>query len=454
MQDGMAHLLADLTGEALPSPEKLDGIDLEIGRDQAALGYSQLNELLLLAGLDRVHESFFSFLLTGTTEYDPGSGFRSLEQLAEGVTRFRKLALMQFGNVKFAFKTLSTDPDELWGAIADGNPIDESHFMSRHDPVLPLESIAPADAYLTGYLVERDIMRRLDDPADVEAVALKAQRDAVVAKSIRNQEAYYASDHMDVYVATSMREKHEFVAVQVLAKEIFEDPQLKPLKLRWFNPTQALCADRIDKGLAEALMLKRASCTIYLAQATDTLGKDSELASTLAQGKPVIAYVPEVSEEYFASHLRTIMECDPEKSENEILLDELLVSAPSTAWKDPEVQEWVRSSKEALPTGKIRKRLFGAFKALYDKRANTLRDNHPLGIQVNLATGVANGVLVARTPGECARLVRGLLTRTLQFDLEATDRHTLLKEVGSGSIFRVMTKDPMLTNTFWNFYLR
>ena len=46
------------------------------------------------------------------------------------------------------------------------------------------------------------------------------------------------------------------------------------------------------EGLAEALMLRRAACTIYFAQENDTLGKDSELASTLAQGKPVIAFVP------------------------------------------------------------------------------------------------------------------------------------------------------------------
>ena len=33
---------------------------------------------------------------------------------------------------------------------------------------------------------------------------------------------------------------------------------------------------------------------------------------------------------------------------------------------------------------------------IYDRRAGTLMTSHPLGIQVNLATGVANGVLVVR----------------------------------------------------------
>lgn len=320
--------------------------------------------------------------------------------------------------------------------------------------MLPVEEISPADAYLTGYIVEREIIDRLRDPEDTAAMELDERRKAVVARSLRNQEAYYASDHMDVYVATSMRAKHEFVAIQSLTKEIFDDPLLEPLKLRWFDPTQALCVDRIDKGLAEALMLKRASCTIYLAQATDTLGKDSELASTLAQGKPVIAYVPEITEEFFDDHLRTIQECEPDKPEIGILLDELLVCDPARAWNDPEVQGWVRDRAESGPLSRIRECLFDRFKALYDTRASTLKEAHPLGIQVNLSTGVANGVLVARTPAECARLVHGFLTRTLRFDLEETDRHTLLKETVSGSIFRVMTRDDMLTNTFWNFYLR
>src|SRR5205807_9604853 len=82
--------------------------------------------------------------------------------------------------------------------------------------------------------------------------------------------------------------------VSELGRMIFDHPTIRDLKLRWFDPTQAYCVERIDKGLAEALMLKRAKCTVYLVQETDTLGKDSELASTLAQGKPVIAFVPYV----------------------------------------------------------------------------------------------------------------------------------------------------------------
>ena len=71
--------------------------------------------------------------------------------------------------------------------------------------------------------------------------------------------------------------------VNKVIAEVFASPGLAKLKIRCFDPTQAYCLDRIDKGLAEGLMSKRAQCTVYLRKEADTLGKDSELASTLAQ---------------------------------------------------------------------------------------------------------------------------------------------------------------------------
>jgi hypothetical protein len=79
-------------------------------------------------------------------------------------------------------------------------------------------------------------------------------------------------------------------------------------------------------------MLRRAKCTTYLAQETDTLGKDSELASTLAQGKPVIAFVPSVDAEFAARLLAELQEAYPAKSAKELLLGQLQVFEPKAAW--------------------------------------------------------------------------------------------------------------------------
>jgi hypothetical protein len=68
---------------------------------------------------------------------------------------------------------------------------------------------------------------------------------------------------------------------------------------------------------------------------------------------------------------------------------------------------------------------------------------------------VANGVLVVRSVSDCAELIRRIVTRTLEFDLtdEKANGFLALRERISGSIYRVMTHDMMLTNSFWNFYL-
>jgi len=203
-------------------------------------------------------------------------------------------------------------------------------------------------------------------------------------------------------------------------------------------------------------MLKLAKCTLYLAQESDTLGKDSELASTLAQGKPVIAYVPaaptdsEIAES--VRHLATLYG----QPEARIILDRLQAIAPHRAWTDTRVRRWLDAPEEMDRAGAV-SLLVGAAREHYDKRAQGLGERHPLGIQVNLETGVANGVLVVRSVQDCAELIFRIVTATLEFDIESKSLHGVayhfLREKISNCVFRVMSGDAMLTNTFWNFYL-
>ena len=91
---------------------------------------------------------------------------------------------------------------------------------------------------------------------------------------------------------------------------------------------------------------------------------------------------------------------------------------------------------------------------MYEKRAKTLIDHHPLGLQVNLATGVSNGVLVVRSISKCALLLRRILLNEMEFDIEEKDNYIFLRERISKCIYRVTTGDKFLTNAFWNFYLK
>ncbi|MFL6196522.1 MAG: hypothetical protein ACJ75H_20240 [Thermoanaerobaculia bacterium] len=450
-------LLEDLTGEIAPlgdtTGHKKAVLLLDSG--QGALGYSQFNELLLMMGYDRVSHAFFQYLVDGGTAYEPGTALLSLEHLQEGVERFRKLALVLFGNVKFAFKNLSRDVERLNDWLWRLGPREESEFSTRHDPVQPIEPIDGKDTYFLGYIVQADLKRRLEDnPEDAEALEADKKRRRIVEVGIRNHEAYLASDHLDVYVATSMRERHEYLMVHEVAEQIFRHERLKPLKLRWFDPTQAYCHDRIDKGLSEALMLKRAKCTVYFVQETDTLGKDSELASTLAQGKPVIAFVPQAGDSYADQLVTRLKNLYSDRSEQDILLGQLRIFEPQAAWQDTTVRDWLAKPAD-IDLTQLKARLASSISKHYDRRAKMLQEDHPLGIQVNLNTGVANGVLVVRSVEDCAELIWRVLTKNLAFRLdENKNNYVLLREEISDSIFRVMTGDAMLTNSFWNFYLR
>lgn len=208
---------------------------------------------------------------------------------------------------------------------------------------------------------------------------LKARQEKAVATGKGNTHRYLTLPHLDVYVATSMRTRDDYVAQHEFIEKVFSDPQIAPLKLRFFDPTLSYVDDRISKGLVEMLMLRRATVTIYNAGAEDTLGKDSELAATLAQGKAVIVYVP----------------------------------------SDPKIVTLADGRQVDL-----------------DKRANTFRVGHPLGLQINVETGVAHGIIVVRTAAQCAQMLRKVILHERAFTIRHEGGNFLLDEIETKSVLR------------------
>ena len=295
------------------------------------------------------------------------------------------------------------DEKQLADALANVQPVKIKHYADRHSALNKIRHIEGSDTYYLGYIVEQEITARLTaSPEDEGAIKEQNRMRGIRKRGRSNHKTYLTYDHMDVYVATSMREKHEYFLVQKFIGTLFQNEELVPLKLRWFDPTQAYCDDRIDKGLVEALMLKRAKCTIYHVQETDTFGKDSELAATLAQGKPVIAFIPQLRDrvEFISQAEILATSLYPGIPIEKLLIDKFLrLYYPEGAWVDHVVQGWLNGSREFDKSEAV-EFLFLKAQQMYDKRARTLKETHPLGLQVNLGTGVANGVLVVRTVQE------------------------------------------------------
>jgi len=322
----------------------------------------------------------------------------------------------------------------------------------------------------------------------------------------QNLARYLAADHLDVYVATSMRFDADFVSVNRFATALFTHDDVRPLKLRYFNPTQSWIDDRVAKGLVEALMLRRASMTIYMAQKEDTFGKDSEASVALGQGKPVIVYVPKLLVPEVDVDTETLGRIPKEQLEREIraegtqedqdfdetidqealhgrLLSIRLGRAQGAAlaravqrhWADFDLygeavrvegsderatyRAWldsvVKNGQLAAPLPAIGERVISILVATalrFERRARIFREVHPLALQVILSSGVLNGILVARSVDSCAHLMRALIRNELELELVIDDFNYRLVEKSTGSTVRVISQHLLLRNAFSTFY--
>jgi hypothetical protein len=75
--------------------------------------------------------------------------------------------------------------------------------------------------------------------------------------------------------------------------QIFGDPRLRSLHLRYFDPTLSAAEGHQDKGIIECLMVKCSKVLVYCAGQKESYGKDAEAAMALSLGKPVVFFCDE-----------------------------------------------------------------------------------------------------------------------------------------------------------------
>jgi hypothetical protein len=483
-----------------------------------SLTLEDLNDILLLADQFPLSRDFFDFFFSdGKTEI-------TFDQLTSGVIRFEGFAVMKFGNVRFAYRQMYNlrKPAllNMLGRLGEEEAVLKKRYRGRREPPALPADIPANRTWFLGYIArsagDKDIatyiaMRVLLKLTDEKALSFLSQQQRelytprkkflednatlwkpkfenlskiateaeLLQKNLKetriqgwlNTSHYLASDCMDVYVATSMREQWEFEDVHNVVEEVFTNKVIRPLKLRYFDPTQSFLDNRVDKGLVEALMLKRAVCTVYMVQETDTFGKDSELATTLAQGKPVVAFVPQIDLGEFSktayqrplSYLRKrLLQLAAEdklslKAMGEVynFVQKISDFQPLFQIIGDEEQAYVADSKLEGEKKRMCEVLAEGEQKLSNSRAETLQRRHPLSLQVELQSGVANGVLVVRSEKDVAQLLADLLTNgcDFRFDRKREAGVTALIESISDSPFRVITDNPTVTNSFWSRYL-
>jgi hypothetical protein len=123
----------------------------------------------------------------------------------------------------------------------------------------------------------------------------------IAKRFARAREAALANTHyylsmitdLDIYVATSMRNKSHFDEMAKNCVEIFHHHDLKNYYLRYFDPTLSAAKSHEDKGIIECLMVRSAKILVYTSGDKDSYGKDVEAAMALSSGKPVVFFCPD-----------------------------------------------------------------------------------------------------------------------------------------------------------------
>lgn len=392
-----------------------------------------------------------------------------------------------------------------------GRSATEEHSAKKRRKIGSLlrafNSTLPHDLMSPLFAPDPDRIRREAAQLAPKAAEDIKRMEATQATGIRNLARYLTADFMDVYVATSMRSDADFASVNSFVGRLFAHPSVHPLKLRHFNPTQSWIEDRVAKGLVEALMLKRADITIYLAQKADSFGKDSEASVALGQGKPVIVFVPslrvpevDIDSEKLGMldrpELQHIIECEAAGDDREVdettdqqalmaqvlmlrlrkATDSALVAAAREHWSDFDLygedvripteneratyRAWLdrtaRAHGEQMTiTQSMREHFIGILVASAmnaERRATVFREVHPLALQVILSSGVLNGILVVRSLEACADILARLVRNDLELDLKIDDQNYRLVERTTRSTIRVIARHTLIGNAFDAFY--
>lgn len=418
----------------------------------------QLNQLLAFGHEAPVSDDFFRYywlnappehpyVVTTTPGFQKSwlehSAITSLAHLKWGLYRLFTDGLLWFGNVGAAYRKLSSLTSEELSAFFSSRRFNTTLIKER-GPALPLTPITKDDRYLISEMACKSYGDHPESPGELKNVLLEAFRshqgrgggaitirrllegDIVVDKyAERQQEFIFSADDvledkvaseeelesnyqavaekffkareaglkntrfylsmvgdLDVYVATSMRNRQDFREMAATCEEIFSDERLKALQLRYFDPTLSAAAGHEDKGLIECLMVKCAKVLVYCAGDRESYGKDVEAAMALSLGKPVIFY------------------CDE------------------------------------------------------DRRRRFYRDVHPLSRLIEFETGVAVGAMVTDSLDDVSELLHRIFENKMEYELEQPKQDYLrLKEKLTESVVRLQTNDPMLSETFWHYYL-
>jgi hypothetical protein len=437
--------------------ETNDEVFDRLGRvDEAPITKVQLNQLLAFGHEAPVSDDFFRYYwleappehpynVRSLPDFDANwltaPGIVSLRHLKWGLHRIFIDGLLWFGSVRTAFRKLRPlSAAEIRDFFRERRF--QTEVIRERGPALPLQMIAKDDRYLVAEMA----CKSYGEPGSASDLK-NALMEAFRAHKTNGGGSVTIKDLLQGHFGAShyAERQQEFI---FSADDVSEEQVLteKELDLKF-----AAVAEKFAKAREAALKNTR----FYLSMVGDL---DVYVATSMRTRKDFRDMATSCEQIFADSKLASLQlrYFDPTLSaaaghEDKGLIECLMVKCAKVLIYCAGEKDSYGKDAEAAMALSLGKPVI--FYCDQEQKRRFFRDIHPLSRLIDFRSGVAVGAMATDSLTEVSELLRRIFENEMEYVLEQPKPDYLrLKEKLTGSVVRLQTNDPMLTETFWNHY--
>jgi hypothetical protein len=426
-----------------------------LGRiEEQPLSAVQLNQLLVLGHEAPASDGFFRYYWLTVPEHHPyrvqdlngynakwiaSESIVSLDHLRWGFYRLYVDALLYFGNIRSAYRALRNFTLSELNHFFNTKRFDTDATV-RRGPAIPHKSISKDDRYLISEMACKSYGETPKDGGDLQNALLEAYK----AHSAAGNSTPTIRKLLESPKGMETRQtEFLFSADEVLDETVSSEEELKA--------KYGAIAHKFTVAREAALSNTR----YYLSMLSDL---DVYVATSM-RTRQDFRNMADTCEKIFSDaslkklNLRYF---DPTLSaagghEDKGLIECLMVKcAKLLVYCAGEKESYGKDAEEAMALSLGKPVIFYCDQT---QRSRFYRDVHPLSRLIEFESGIAVGAMVTDRVEDVTELIGRLFENRMSYELEQPKPGYLrLKETLTGSVVRLQTNDPLLTETFWNHY--
>ena len=420
------------------------------------LSNQQLNQLLILSHEAGVSYGFFDYywLCTPNHPYDVksipdyqpelinNSKIVSLEHLRWGLYRLYVDSLLFFGNIRGGYRFLRDKSKEELSDFFHSKRFDTQNLKKR-GPFLPLNFIPKDDRYLISEMACKSYGPKPKSSSELKEALLDSWKD----HQSRNGGKALIRDLLDgTYLNNKFSDSKQqllFSADDILDEEIIND---KDIEVKY---------ERVAESFIQARDSALQNTKYYLSMVNDL---DVYVATSM-RTREDFRNMANSCEKIFSDNNLSNLELryfDPTLSaadghEDKGLVECLMVKTAKVLVYSAGQKESYGKDAEAAMALSLGKPVI--FYCDEEQRKQFYRDVHPLSRLIHFDTGVAVGAIVTSSSDEVSQLLFRIFENKMEYKLEQPKKGYLrLIDKLTNSVVRLQTNNPLLRETFWNYY--